>query len=92
MKKSLAGIMSKLMTENKIEIKYPDVNGIYFDIETYNHANPGVPKFDDEDSHISMICAVMNSHVSVWLRKQFTFNISIINDKIKNHTSEVTNK
>ena len=59
------GILAKIVTENQKEITfaYPDVTSIKWDIETFNHTHNKVPLADDPDSHISIICAVIGTHI-----------------------------
>jgi hypothetical protein len=43
MKPHYASIITKLIVENDIQISYPKIEGIYWDIETFNLSHTDVP-------------------------------------------------
>lgn len=65
-----------MICENDIKFEYPELDAIYYDIETFNTKDPSqVPKLTDFYSHIGIVCLV---HVS----KEFGVKIlTIYNDK-----------
>jgi len=67
MKPHYASIITKLIVENDIQISYPKIEGIYWDIETFNLSHFDVPLAHEEDSYISMLCAVKGKHIMVWI-------------------------
>jgi len=79
MKQTIDGVLGKFLCENgNVELIYPDVIPIYWDIETYNTQHHEVPSYNDEFSHISMICVVRLDHVKVWLYDVYKYDISRI--------------
>ena len=57
-RKNKLGVFSKIQCENDFKFKYPKIEGVYWDIETFNSISDDVPKPNDINSHISTICAV----------------------------------
>jgi hypothetical protein len=82
MKQNYDSIISKFIVENEVKFSYPEITPIYWDIETFNTKNFTVPLADDDNSHISMICAVRLNHIKIWLLDSYTFDISKINSKL----------
>jgi hypothetical protein len=74
MKPNYASIIIKMLVENNIKIAYPKVEGIYWDIETFNTTHLEVPFAHEENSYISMLCAVKGKHINVWVLDKYTFN------------------
>lgn len=46
MKKQKHNILTKLIIENDIKFKYPEINGLYWDIETFNTSHFDRPLYD----------------------------------------------
>lgn len=78
MKEGVDGVLGKFICENDIKYTYPVVTPIYWDIETFNTEHFEVPTYDDDNSHISMICAVRNNHAKIWLFEAYSYDVSTI--------------
>lgn len=88
MKQQVEGVLGKFICENDIEFVYPEITPIYWDIETFNTQHFEVPQYDDENSHISMICAVRENHAKVWLLDVYHGDISTTSAALANHVDK----
>lgn len=55
------GVLTKVIAENNLSFEYPELKAIYWDIETFNTTHYNTPMYDDENSHISMLCSIIGN-------------------------------
>ena len=84
-KREIFGITGKVICENNLTFEYPEIKGIYWDIETGHPraGHTGAPMYNDEESFISMLCAVRDHHVKIWILKKYTYDQHKIELKLK---------